>query len=261
MVYLTLTKEKGNKNLRPIAIIKGDDKKYNNKFLYLDDSDKTGETKFEVPFCCKFNLIPSADENKRNIWYIAGASGSGKSYIAKQIAENYHKMYPERPIYIISKLLEDDTLDSMKAKPIRLDHSDFVDNPPDINKLSNSLVIFDDYDTIDGAEGKAVQTLIEDIAIMGRGHNDHQGNISMMCLSHYLSNYKKTRLILNEADHYILYPQATSANAMYYLLKTYLGMEREDMKRLKKLGRWVAIHKNYPQYMISQYTAELLHQD
>lgn len=256
-----------SKKCFPIAIVKGDDKRFHNKFLYLDtdENSKKGITKAEIPMGCIFNLIPNPDENKREVYYIAGASGSGKSWIAKQLAENYMKMYPNRDIYVVSKLEEDNTLDSMDLpkgkKPIRLDYKDWVANPPDINSLSNSMIIFDDYDTIEGKEGKAVQTLIEDIAIMGRKHHDEQGNITMLCLTHYITNYKKTRLILNESSHFVVYPQATSSHALLYLLKTHLGMEKDDIKKLKKLGRWVCFSKNYPQYLISSQYGEILHQD
>lgn len=255
------------KSAYPIAIVKGDDKRFHNKFLYVDPSENSkGIAEAEIPMGCIFNLLPSTDKDKRNIFYIAGASGSGKSWIAKQLAENYSKMYPDRPIYVVSKLTEDNTLDSMdlgsKDKtPIRLDYSLWTESPPDINSLSNSMIIFDDYDTIEGAEGKAVQSLIEDIAIMGRKHHDEQGNITMLCLTHYITNYKKTRLILNEADHFVVYPQATSTHALTYLLKTHLGLEKDDIKKLKKLGRWVCLHKSYPQYLISSQYAMLLHQD
>jgi len=261
---LTKPKSKEKKHIYPVAIIKGEDKKLHNKFLYLDNREKIAEgskqiTEVEIPDDCLFSIIPSTDPDKRDIYYIAGASGSGKSHIAKNIANNYKRMYPDRPVYLVSKLEEDETIDSMEIPPIRLDYKEWVESPPDINALSNSMIIFDDYDTIEGKEGKAVQQVIEDIAIMGRRHTDNQGNVSMLCLTHYLTNYKKTRLILNEANYFIVYPQATSSHALSYLLKTHLGLEKDDIKKLKKLGRWVLFHKSYPQYMISGQKAELLH--
>lgn len=262
----TNEQKKSNK-CNAVAIVKGDDSKFHNKFLYLDTSDysKNGIDKAEIPMGCIFNLLPNTDINKRDVFYIAGASGSGKSWIAKQLSENYLKMYPDREIYIVSKLEEDDTLDSMELpkgkQPIRLDYSDWDVNPPNINEFSNSLMIFDDFDTIEGKQGKAIQTFIDDIAIMGRKHHNNQGCVSMLCLTHHITNYKKTRLILNEATHFVVYPQATSAHALTYLLKTHLGMERDDVKKLKKLGRWVCFSKMYPQYLISSQYAEILHKD
>ena len=274
MPYLSLKKlnkqEKANKNLKPIAIVKseiGDKHKLHNHFLYLDTDTKpssTKKTKIELPYDCRFEILPNTDRDKRDVFYLSGTSGSGKSYMIKQIVNNYHKLYPKRNVFVVSKLDEDDTLDSCKAPLIRLDPKDFIDNPPDINSpmLANSFVIFDDIDAIDDKdEEKAIHTLMNDIAVTGRKHKDGQGCISMAFLTHYITNYKKTRLILNEAMYYVLYPQSTSTNSLYYILHRYLGMNRDEIRKLKKLGRWVVVHKNFPNYLVSQYTAEILNMD
>jgi len=268
----SLTLEPSKKDLAhliPLSIVKGDDKKLFNKILYLDPTQESnGKKKIEIPFGSNFTLIPDADENKRQVWYIAGMSGSGKSYLAKQLAENYKKMYPDREIYIISKLDNDDTLDSMdfgkennKYKPIRVDYTQFADFTPDINALSNSMIIFDDIDTIEGKVGKAVHSLAEDIAIMGRKHNSGQGNITMLFLTHYLTNYKKTRLLLNETTHFIFYPQNTSVHSLRYVLQTHIGLDKNEIKNLRKYGRWVCIRKGFPSIMIGQHKAEILFVD
>ena len=118
------------------------------------------------------------------------------------------------------------------------------------------MIIFDDYDTFTGPAEKVVHKLIDDLATMGR-----HTNTTMLCLSHYLTNYKKTRLLLNEATHIVVYPMATSYHALSYLLKTHIGMSKEDIRDLKKMGRWVMIYKSYPQYMISSTNARLLIRD
>lgn len=255
------TKEQ-KKHAYPVAIIKGDDERYNNKFLYLDpDENSVGINKCKLPIGCHFHIIPNTNENKRDIYFLAGASGSGKSYIAKDIATSYKKLYPNRPVYVISKLDKDDTLDKIPDL-IRLDYMEFIENPPDINNFSDSMVIFDDYETITPKKAlTAVHNFMDDLLIMGRKHRDSQGNVSMMILNHHLTNYKATRLILNEASHYILYPQATSSHSLGYLLKSRLGFTKEEIKELKKLGRWVCIHKNYPQYLISSQYSKILNID
>jgi Cdc6-like AAA superfamily ATPase len=224
----------------------------------LGEVEQKGSTKVKLPPGSTFALNPPKEAEKRSIWYIAGASGSGKSHIAKRLAEEYQKQFPERDVYLISKLTEDETLDSMTRKPIRLNPVKLVEKPvTDLELLRDSLVIFDDYDTFVGKEGKVIQQLIDDIGIMGR----HQ-NITMLCLTHYLSNYKKTRLMLTEATHFVLYPQSTGAHALNYLLKTYLGLGPKEVAALKKTGsRWVCIHKNFPIYYICETEAGLLNED
>jgi hypothetical protein len=256
---------RNKKDYLPIAIVKGDDNKFHNKFLYLNDKDdvKATNTEIEIPMGCIFNLIPNADKDKRDCFYIAGASGSGKSWIARQLAENYTKMYPGRPIYLISKLDADDTIDNAKADIERLEYKNWMENPPNVNEINNCMVIFDDVDTIDKKEGgDAVQLFADDIATTGRKHGDTQGNITMLYISHNLTNYKKSRLLLLESTHYVIYPQNTSPHALKYLLRTHVGMDDDAIKKLKKLGsRWVCIRKGFPSYLISSHKAQLLFQD
>lgn len=204
-----------------------------------------------------FEILPSPDPKKREVFYIAGASGSGKSYIAKGLGEYYQKLFPERSVYLISKLTEDSgTLDKMKPPPKRLNIQSLIDDFPDLDEFKNCMVIFDDYDTFTGPAEKVVHKLIDDLATMGR-----HTNTTMLCLSHYLTNYKKTRLLLNEATHIVIYPMATSYHALSYLLKTHIGMTKDDIRDVKKMGRWVCIYKHFPQYLISSQQARMLVRD
>lgn len=219
-----------------------------------------GETEkdvsIELPDDSLFVPIPPIDPTKRVCYYVAGQSGSGKSYFARGIAEAYKKLFPEREVYLISKLNEDETLDKMKCgKPKRLSIQSFIDDPPSIDEFSNCLTIWDDWDTLEKKEFAVVHKLIEDLCIMGR-----HTNTSMLILSHYLTNYSKTRLILGECQYLVLYPLATSQKALSYVCQHYGNMDKEDIINLKKRGRWVCIHKNYPAYVISAHEANMLHQ-
>jgi hypothetical protein len=219
----------------------------------LEDAAKS--TKIDLPEGSEFQILPSPDPEKREVFYIAGASGSGKSYIAKGIAECYKKIFPDRECYLLSKLGEDSTLDKLKFLK-RLNIDSFIeDYPQDLEEFRDCLVIFDDYDTFTGAHDKTIHKLIDDLATMGR-----HTNTTMLCLSHYLTNYKKTRLLLNEATHIVVYPMATSYHALGYLLKTHIGMNKDEVRDLKKMGRWVCIYKHYPQWLVSKNHARLLNQ-
>ena len=218
-------------------------------------TDAAASNVIELPDDSTFQPIPDPDPSKRQVWYVAGQSGSGKSYFARGIAENYKKLFPDREIYLISKLQEDETLDRMKVgKPKRINIETFLTDPVDLDEFKDCLVIFDDWDTLDKPYFPIVHKLIEDLAIMGR-----HTNTSMLILSHYLTNYSKTRLILGEAQFLVLYPLATSQKALKYVCEHYGGMDKEDIIKLKRRGRWVLIHKNYPSYVISAHEANLLH--
>lgn len=218
-------------------------------------SDETKDASINLPDDSQFQLLPSPDPSKREVWYIAGASGSGKSYIAKGLGELYKKLHPSREVYLISKLEDDSTLDSMKPPPKRINIQTLIDDYPDLDEFKECCVIFDDYDTFTGPAEKVVHKLIDDLATMGR-----HTKTTMLCLSHYLTNYKKTRLLLNEATHIVVYPMATSFHALSYLLKTHVGLTKDDCRDLKKMGRWVCVYKHYPQWLVSLHHARILNQ-
>ncbi len=243
-----------NKNIVPISIIKGDERNpYFNKFLCLTD-DKADKM-INLSPDLMFQLLPPVNEKDRSIWYIAGASGSGKSYQAKIIISNYHKLFPERPIFLISKLTSDETLDSLKYIQ-RVDMLEFCQQPFDINETEPSLIIFDDFETLEKHQLQVVLDAINDISIMGR----HK-QISMIYISHHLTNYKQTRLILNESHNIIIFPQNTSFHQLKYLLQNYGNMDKDQVKHLRKLGRWACVYTQFPNYVISQSSAYLLHQE
>lgn len=241
----------------PIAIIKGDERnEHFNKFLCVDNDDDKGEKKIDLPCDLIYQMVPSTKPDKRNVYYISGSSGCGKSYQAKILASNYQKLYPDRDVYLVSKLKEDSTLDSMKKPLIRVEYKEIVEEAPDIADLQPSMWLFDDFDTLEKKDLAGVQNFIDSICIMGR-----HSVITPVIISHHLTNYKQTRLILNEQDWLMLYPQSTSAHALRYVLMQYCGMDKDDVKGLRKLGRWVAIHTNYPQLVVSQNSAYMLHVD
>lgn len=242
------------KNLEPDGILGASDQV---KEVYKKLRERQAAQKeIELSPDSTFQVIPDIDPKKRSVYYCAGQSGSGKSYFARGIAEAYKKLFPEREVYLISKLNEDETLDKSKiAKPKRISIQSLIDDPPELDEFKDCLVIFDDYDTLDKQPFAVVHKLIEDLCIMGR-----HTNTSMLILSHYLTNYSKTRLILGEAQFLVLYPLATSQKALSYVCQHYGGLDKEDIVGLKKLGRWVCIHKNYPSYIITAHNAFLLHQ-
>jgi energy-coupling factor transporter ATP-binding protein EcfA2 len=277
-----LSFEKTDKDDTPVAIVKGGAQ--DKELLYLhDDSILSGKKKCEPKKgsgSCKtgagaseptveplsetekviklapdsqFELLPSTNPKKREVWYIAGQSGSGKSFIAKTLAHYYHKLYPERGVYLVSKLEKDETLDALPFLK-RLSIKSFIDDYPALEEFKDCMCIFDDYDTLTGDALKVVEKIIDDLAIQGR-----HTNTTMLCLSHYLTNYKKTRLILNEATHIVVYPMSTSFKALRNLLTNYVGVDEEDLNRHRKMGsRWICYKKGFPMFAITMKTAELL---
>jgi hypothetical protein len=84
----------------------------------------------------------------------------------------------------------------------------------------------------------------------------------MIYITHLLSDYKRTRLVLMEATQYVLYPLSTGSHAFNYMMKTYLGMGPKESNLLRKSGsRWISIRKHYPQVLITEHSAKVMNQD
>ena len=199
----------------------------------------------------KFQPIPLKDTFQ--LFYICGACGAGKSYMALGIATAYKKMYPKNEVYLISKLTEDDTLD--KAKFIkRIKVATFLEEKPEIEEFENSLVIFDDYESFEKKIYEIVIQLINDIASMGR----HK-KINIILCQHNFTNYKATRMTLNEMTAVTIYPASASNQALKYLLGTYCGLDTKQINELKKKPtRWVTIFRHHPNYIMTETECYLL---
>lgn len=154
-------------------------------------------------------------------------------------------------MYLVSKLAEDETLDNMEGgPPKRVKVETLVDNPiTDLKELNGDegcLLLVDDVDTFEKNTLEAVQQLIDDVAALGR-----HTKTSMCVMTHRLTNYSKTRLLLNETTHFCVYPQSTSYHHLRYLLTNYAGLTPEQVKDLRRMGRWVMIAKQFPSWVLS----------
>ena len=87
-----------------VALIIDENKKNSNILLSIE-SKKENVFNFLKELKLKqgqhFQLIPNISVN-RDICYVTGASGSGKSFWTRQYAEQYKKIYSKREIYLIS---------------------------------------------------------------------------------------------------------------------------------------------------------------
>ena len=144
---MSLTFQTGNK-LKSIAKIQGG--KCNCKTISLntklDEIDETDFKKLRIPNNGIFQLLPDKTASKQII-YITGASGSGKSAFTREFVKEYKKIWKDREVYSFRALKEDESLDEIKPKRFRIDDS-LVSNPLDIEDLKDSLIIMDDIDVI-----------------------------------------------------------------------------------------------------------------
>jgi len=248
-----------------IAIIKDenetkkDKKKSPHQELYVCDNKQAKELRYpetEVNLSDGYRFqLGINKETERMIGYIVGASGSGKSYFAKQFINEYHKAYPSRPIYVISALSEDPTLDSIKCiKRIKLT-DDFINDDITSADFQDSLLILDDTDTLSNKKIRnKVNQLKDDVLSCGRHFNT-----SLLLTAHQPCRGGETKLILNESHFFTIFPLGLQGRAKSYLLETYLGLSKEQIYKLKNIdSRSITFIKGYPQVVLAEKTAYIL---
>lgn len=234
----------------PIAIVKGEeyDKKNKNPVLFLSENNE-GFDDIELDDDNKFQLIPNT-KKERDILYVVGQSGSGKSYFCTQYLKQYNILYPDRKIYMFSTLDEDAEIDKLKNfHRIRLDDAFLDDQDIPTSEFQDSCCVFDDIDNLrNQALKRKLWALMNSILQTGRHFNIHA-----LITFHVSTAGLDTRMILNEA-HSVTFNCRTMGNgALKYLLDKYLGLDKEEIKRIKKLkGRMVTIMKTYPKMVVSE---------
>jgi len=204
----------------------------------------------------KFEQVPNTKQ-ERDILYITGASGSGKSYYASKYIRNYKKAHKDSPIYIFSPVAEDKKLDDLKVKRVKIDET-LVTDPIMPSDLKNCLVVFDDIDVIVQKPLRdALYALLNQILEVGR-----HTKTSCIITNHLPTNGKETRRMLNECHSITYFPASGSKRQLNNLLEGYIGMDTKDIKKAKNFGsRWVTIFKNYPQFVMTEKDLYLLGDD
>ena len=239
-----------------LALLENTEEKDKKKWKMLSITDRPTAT------CSAFNEIklkdkpnlkfqPIPDKNiERSIRYVTGASGSGKSYWTRGYAEEYHRLYPKREIYMISSLRDDPSIDKLKyIKRLKIHEPQFFNDDIQAKDFKDSLVIFDDTDCL---QNKNLKRKIDGIlnAILETGRHF---NTEVVYTSHLACNGLDTRRILNECKSVTIFPNGLGGKAMKYLLDNYFGLDREQIKKIKKLNsRWVTISKGCKMSVMSE---------
>jgi len=195
----------------------------------------------------KFELGINKDL-ERLIAYIAGASGSGKSFFASQIIKKYKKAYPKNEIYLFSSVDKDSSLDSLKINRINLEG--LLEEKLDINDFENSMIIMDDIDSI---SNKKIKNIVLDIANEGLQRGRHS-KTSLIFTNHILCDGRQTRHILNEAHSITIFPKSANSRNLDYLLGSYIGLSKPEIQYVKQMDtRPCTIIKSYPQIIMSDH--------
>lgn len=232
-----------------ICMIESKDKKRKKIISVTDKTDNVmyGFCEFK---CNSDEMLQQIFDPKkeRSIFYLTGASGSGKSYYASSLVQQYAKQFPKNDIYLFSAVKSDPILDKIK-KVMRIDFKKFMEQETDVEDFKDSLCIFDDVDsTSDKNIKKKVLALQDRILQEGRHHC-----ISAIITSHLACNGKETKMILSEAHSITFYPMSLQGRSLKYLLEQYMGLSKDQIAKIKKIkSRFITFIKSYPQIILSE---------
>jgi len=202
----------------------------------------------------RFQYIPD-DTKERTIHYIVGASGSGKSYYASQLANEYKKLHPKNNIYLLSYVDSDSSIDQVKGiKRIPL-NDEFLQEELNAEDFENSLTIWDDTDCITEKKMKLkLKDLLGKLLNTGR----HTAT-SVIYLSHIACNGVETKGILNESHSLTFFPATLGGRTRNYLLNQYMGLSKRQIEAIDDIyGRAITIVKLHPMVLISEKQISLI---
>ena len=204
----------------------------------------------------KFQQVPDPD-SERQILYITGASGSGKSTYTAKWCLNYKRLFPKNSFYCFSALKEDESLDVIKPKRIAINAA-LVSDPIPIEEFKDSCLIFDDIDVIsDKKQREAVYGILNAALETGRHFR-----VTVIITNHLATGGKDTRRVLNECSSVTYFPYSGSNVGLKRLLVDYLGLDAKAIKYIKTLkSRWATIFRAYPNVVMTERDIWLSHGD
>lgn len=235
--------------------------------IYLNDKDLSGDTEIKNSDEFKVGLLPNC--NERDVLYIAGASGSGKTTMANAFIEEYLEMFPDRSVHIYSSVAnydrslksadnpsveihdinelvgEEQEVEDAKGKIKTILASPWDEPAYILEQLNNSLVLFDDVFNLDKSILDRILFILRTLLETGR-----HSNTSVIITSHILLDGNRTKMFINEATAVVFFPRSNKSQAMGYL-RRYAGMDEQSAREIVNLkSRWVIYMKCYPNCII-----------
>jgi GTPase SAR1 family protein len=237
----------------------------NSNYYFSEDSSKGSE---ELSNLNNVMPLPIIIKSQIVSVYVSAASGSGKSTICNHLCKNLLKMNKKiKNIFFFTVQNESDPaykdLEKIKVKkevenpytkkmetyeePIFLNmdinNTELYDLPTEYFK--DSIIILDDYDTLEKDIEKLVQLFIRKFITIGR-----KLNINWFILKHKTLQTHKTSDIIFEARAAIIFPKLNLRESSMFLNK-YMNMNSKEVAEIKKHNsRYLFIHKTIPNLLI-----------
>jgi hypothetical protein len=189
-------------------------------------------------------LVPMFDDTlERQVFMIAGMSGSGKSTFTAGLCRTYKKQFPDNKIILFSNKPQDPVFDRLEYIERIVINEDLLKDPITLNEIENSLVLFDD---VEYSTNKDIDKELDRIQYLilqqGRSYK-----VSFVYISHQANNHRQTRVILNECHSVTIFPAMCTRYSLHYLLNKYFGFSKDQINKLCKLpSRAITIYKSPP---------------
>lgn len=291
-----------------IAVVKGGP--WNNRIIDLVDIYEGGGDTFEsfgpfardtideeyyeglqCPAGSEFMPMPCQRPDQRDIIYVTGASGTGKSTFASAYADIFERVFKigeESPkIVIVSPddpnddkvfrdsgyewqwispadiLAQNITLEDMSDPEFRFTYQEKQPGKKEtITKQQRLLIIFDDVEALSNkAESKALNMFMQ--AVLERARKK---GIYAAYISHRASAGMATKIILQEQNAVWFPLNGSGSGNLSYTLKKHLGVPDELRLALTKsvheFGRWIFIKTDScPRYGITPKKIFIINED
>ena len=250
---IAILKDRTNKTKKKNKIVFVNDKRTNNctnelnleKYYQSDDSDSDDDKPY-------FQLIPNKHTERPLTLGVLGASGSGKSYFCGQVIAEYTKMFKDHPVILFSdKETTDPSLGEIpNLKRVKISNELLDDDADYFSDIRDNeapcLVIYDDIDSIMPTKlKKYIYMLVAKTLKVGRDKG-----ISCIVTNHKLKVHKETEAILEECKFITIFPRNWDIK-MEAFCKDYLGLSKEEMKKIRKSkGRATTLCKTYPNVIL-----------
>ena len=242
-------------------------------------SDSDDDSDFQIPMAKKTKvdntvykckpyetIVPYYNPKERITMFIAGPQNCGKSYFISKFLKTYKLMHPNRPIYLVTGLLEKDkNFEGFNIRAIDLstpDASEVVGSldlermrtDDQTGKRLGCLMIFDDTDRIPSKPlMKKVYDLMGMALSTGRDHTTQNGDadIDVIITNHEINDFLRTKPMLTECNYLVMFPQCSLKKQMDYCLdKVGITKRMKEMLTTYNLSRSLVIHKTYPFYAV-----------
>ena len=177
-----------------------------------------------------------------------------KTYFIDKYATKYHKLFGRMVVYI-TRNEEDDTLKKNEDLYTKILIDKHFPMNLTMKSLKNCLVIMDDIENSNFPEITAyLYRLLDEIIKCGRHYN-----ISIIFSNQQARQYKKTRNILENASLFVFFNPKQKSDQTIAIYKNKIGLSPKDIEHINNIeGRWVAIRRTAPMYVVSQFETYLI---